>query len=127
MTEEHIERIYEGIRRMVFSDEPSEDILHRLEVNGIPSEEARQMLEKARAERMSEIRSAALKQAVLGFSIMLSAYGMFMGFFAINDVLTQEIVALCALTAAIGVWQFSKGLYYLLFAHNKKGPLIDPH
>lgn len=125
MTEEHKDRIYEGMRRMVFSDEPAADVLHRLEVNGISPEESGQMHEKARAERKAAIRQAALKQAVLGFLLMLSAYGMFMGFFAINDVLTQEILALCAMTALIGIWQFSKGLFYFLFPHNRKGLVAD--
>jgi hypothetical protein len=125
MTEEHKERIYEGVRRMVMRDEPRADVFHRMEVNGIPPEEAHQMHEKARAERMSAIRHAALKQTGLGLAGMLSAFGLVMGWFSVYEIIPDTILALCALTAAFGTWHFSKNLFYLLFAHNKKGSLED--
>ncbi len=125
MTEEHKERIYEGVRRMVFSDEPRADVLHRMEVNGIPEAERQQMYDKARAERMSVIRHAALKQTAAGLALMLCAFGVFIGAFNFFEVVTSEILALCTLIAALGIGFFSVGLYFLLFPHNKTGSLAD--
>lgn len=127
MTDEHKERIYEAVRRMVLRDEPRADVFHRMEVNGIPEAEARQMYDKARAERMAAIRHAALKESALGLLLMLTAFGIFMGYFYCFEIITNEILVLCSLIAVLGIGFFSKGLYYLLFAHNKTGPLADDH
>lgn len=121
MTDEHKDRIYEGVRRMVIWDEPRADIFYRLEVNGIPLPEAQQMHDKARAERMSAIRSDALKQTAFGLALLFAG----VGFFTVIGVITKAVLAFSATAAVLGLWHLSKGLFYLLFPHNRKGSLAD--
>jgi hypothetical protein len=115
MTEEHKERIYEGVRRMVIWDEPRADVFHRMEVNGIPTEEAQQMYGKARAERFAIIRADAMKQAALGLGLLLAGAGVFVGFWNGLGGVTRALLALCATAVGFGAWHFTKGLFYVFF------------
>lgn len=124
MTEEHKDRIYQGVRRMVIWDEPRADVFYRLEVNGLDPEQAKQMYDKARAERIAIIRGGAAKQAILGFLLLAAGLGALL-WLSIGPIFTRQSLALCAVAVVFGTWNFSKGLIYFLFAHTKKGSLAD--
>lgn len=125
MTEEHKERIYEEVRRMVIWDEPRADVFHRLEVNGIPVAEAQQMHDKAHAERMAMIRSDAIRKTALGTGLLLVASALLFGLAAGMRAVIWPVLALGGTAAVFGLWYFSKGLFYLFFAHSKSGSLAD--
>ena len=125
MTEEHKERIYQGVRRMVIQDEPRADVFHRLEVNGIDSVEAQQMYDRARAERIAIIRSGSPKNMALGLGLLFAGVGVLFGFSDSSGNMELPVVSLCVLAMVLGTWFFSKGLIYFFFAHTKEGSLVD--
>ena len=125
MTEEHKERIYEGVRRMVIWDEPRSDVFHRLEVNGIDPAEALHMYHKARAERIAIIRADFMKQAAFGLGLLLAGVGLFSGFWNGLEAMTRQVLIICGLATGFGIWLFFKGLLGILFAHSKQGSLAN--
>lgn len=125
MTDEYADRIYEGVRRMVIWDEPCDDVFHRLEVNGIPAAKARQMYEKARAERMALIRAGSIQKAVAGLGLLLVGGGLLFGFSVGLGVVMRPVLVLGAVASVFGLWHFSKGLFYFFFAHARKGSLAE--
>lgn len=125
MTEEHKERIYEEVRRMVIWDEPRADVFHRLEVNGIDPVQALHMYHKARAERMAMIRSDSIRKTVLGLGLLLVAFALLFGFSAGMGVVIRPVLALGGTAAVFGLWYFSIGLFYLFFAHARTCSLAD--
>ncbi|MBN8418910.1 MAG: hypothetical protein J0L73_08350 [Verrucomicrobia bacterium] len=125
MTDEHKERIYEGVQRMVIWDEPRSDVLYRLEVDGIDPAEALRMYHQARAERIAIIRADSMKQAAFGFGLLLTGFGLLAGFFIGFGGFTRMLLAICATAVVFGTWHFSKGLFYIFFAHAKEGSLAN--
>jgi len=125
MTEEHRDRIYDGVRRMVIWDEPRADVFHRLEVNCIDPAQAQQMYEKARAERIAIIRDDAMRTAGEGFGLLLAGLGLFFGFWDGFGGITRTLLGISSLATGFGIWRFVKGLFYIFFAHTKKGSLAD--
>jgi len=125
MTEEHKDRIYEGILRMVIWDEPRADVFHRLEVNAIAPVEALQMYHKAHAERLAMIRSDSIRKTVLGLGLLLVAFALLFGFSAGIGVVIRPALALGGTAAVFGLWYFSKGLFFFFFAHARTGSLAD--
>jgi hypothetical protein len=125
MTDEFKERIFQGARRMVIWGEPRADVLHRLEVNGIPAEEAQQMYERALTERVSILRTQAVKQVVQGLGLLIAA------FFFFNRVADGTIgisrggISAVLLTGCLGAWRFFKGLFGCLLARSREGSLTD--
>ncbi len=110
---------------MVIWDEPRADVFHRLEVNGIPQAEAQQMYDKARAERMSMIRSDSIRKTALGLGLLLVAFALLFGFSAGMGIVIRPVLGLGGAAAVFGIWFFCKGLFYFLFAHAKSGSLAD--
>lgn len=125
MTDEHEDRIYQGIRRMVIWDEPRADVFHRLEVNGADQAQAQQMYDKARAERITIIRADATRKAMEGLVLLLTGAGVFLGFWNGLGGITRPILVLCALATAFGTWRFFKGLFGFFFASTKEGSLAN--
>lgn len=125
MTDEFKDRIFQGARRMVIWGEPAADVLHRLEVNGIPPDEARQMYERAVTERVSILRTAAVKQAVLGLGLMLAAFYFFNQLAYGSGAISRHAVSAILLTGLFGIWRFFKGLFGCLFARSREGSLTD--
>lgn len=110
---------------MVIWDEPRDDVLHRLEVNGITGLKAQQMYEKARAERVAIIRKESIRKAAFGLGLLLVGCGLLFGFAIGLGVVIRPVLALGAAAAVFGLWYFSKGLFYIFFAHAKEGSLAD--
>lgn len=125
MTDEFKDRIFQGARRMVIWGEPRADVIHRLEVNGIPSDEARQMYERALSERASLLRTEAFKQTVQGLGLLIVALYFFFRLIEGSGTISRHGVSAILLTGFFGVWRFFKGLFGCLFARSREGSLAD--
>ncbi len=125
MNEEHEDRIYQGIRRMVIWDEPRADVFHRLEVNGIVGAKAEEIYGRARAERIAIIRADSIRKTGFGLLLLLAGIGVFFGFWSGLGGITRPVLTLCVLSAAFGVWRFFKGLFGFFCASSKEGSLAN--
>lgn len=125
MTDEFKDRIFQGARRMVIWGESRADVLHRLEVNGIPSDEAQQMYERALAERVSTLRTDAIKQTVQGLGLLLAAFYLFNRLAEGSGAISQHGVSAILLTGFLGAWRFFKGIFGYLLARSREGSLSD--
>lgn len=125
MTDEFKDRIFQGARRMVIWGEPRADILHRLEVNGIPADEALQMYERALTERVSILRTDAFKKAAQGLGLMLAAVYAFNRLVEGSGAVSRYEISGILLTGFFGTWLFFKGLFGWIFARSHEGSLTE--
>jgi hypothetical protein len=126
MTDEHEDRIFQGVRRMVIWDEPRADVFHRLEVNGLTGTQAQQMYDKARAERIAIIRGDSIRTVVGGLVLLFASASLFFGFWnGWGFISLGSRVSWGALAAGVGVWRFFKGLFGFFLAASKEGSLND--
>lgn len=125
MTDEFKDRIFQGARRMVIWGEPRADVIHRLEVNGIPPDEAQQMYERALAERVSLLRTEAFKQTMQGLGLMLAALFLFNRLAEGSGTISSHGISAILLTGFFGAWRFFKGLFGCLSARSREGSLAD--
>ena len=119
MTDEFKDRIFQGAQRMVIWGESEADILHRLEVNGIPADEARQMYKRALAESTFTTKIRAMKQILLGLTLLLTALFFFYWISQGAGELSHWTVSAILLPGLCGVWCFFKGLYGCIFSRSK--------
>ncbi len=125
MTDEFKDRIFQGARRMVIWGEPRADVIHRLEVNGIPPEEAQQMYERALSERVFLLRTEAFKQTFQGLGLMLAALFLFIQLAEGSGAISRYGISAILLTGFFGTWRFFKGIFGCLFARSREGSLAD--
>lgn len=123
MTEEFKERIFQGARRMVIWGESRADVLHRLEVNGIPADEARQMYERALNERASLLKTGAIRKALGGLGLLLTSVYFFNLLSQGAGTVSSQSVSAVLLIGFLGIWLFFKGLLGCLSARSREGSL----
>jgi hypothetical protein len=125
MTQDHEERIYQTVHRMVIWDEPKEEVFQMLEANGIIGHRASQSYERARADRISTLRANATRAAVLGLLSLAAGVGLFLFFWRVVGGFTHKIFLVCAAPAAFGAWKLVNGIIDLFMASTKRGSLAD--
>lgn len=125
MTPEHEQRIYQIIHRMVIWDESRENVLAKLEVNGITGPQADAMYARAQAERIAGLRGNAVRQGLAGLFLMAAGIGVFWAFWEWFGNITRALLILCFVTTVIGFWKATEGVLGYLFAPTKRGSLAD--
>lgn len=114
-------KVFQTIRRMVLWDEPEENITRVFEVNGTPAELSSRMLATARAERIADLRSAALRPVLAGAGMMLLGLVLFFGVALATGYTTRGIFVISGLLLLFGASLFAKGIVNFLSAPWKKG------
>ena len=125
MTPEHEQRIYQIIHRMVIWDESRENVLAKLEVNGITGPQADAMYARAQAERIAGLRGNAVRQGLAGVFLMAAGIGVFWAFWEWLGAITRSLMTLCGASTVIGFWKVTEGVLGYLFAPTKRGSLAD--
>lgn len=125
MTEEHKQRLYQIIHRMVIWDESREDVFAKLEVNGITGEEALEMYGRARSDRIAGIRGNAMRKGLMGLLLMAVGLGVFYAFWELLGGITRALMILCGVSTVVGCWKLTEGLIAFAFASSKRGSLAD--
>lgn len=125
MTEEHEQRLYQIIHRMVIWDESREDVLAKLEVNGITGDKALAMYARARAERIAGLRGNAVRKGLAGVLLMGAGIGVYWVAWEWLGSITRALMILCFVATLIGFWKATEGVVGYLFAPIRRGSLAD--
>ena len=125
MTEEHEQRLYQIIHRMVIWDESREDVLAKLEVNGITGDKALEMYARARAERITGLRGNAIRKGLAGLLLMGAGISVYWVAWEWLGNITQALMILCFVVTLIGFWKATEGVVGYLFAPTRRGSLAD--
>ena len=116
---------YEIILKMVLWDEPKEKIEQKLTVNNVPPAIAEQIYKHARADRIRTIRQHDIRQAMLGFFVVLLSSGLFLWFVMSTLDSAHQIVFVWFAPLAWGFWKFLSGTIGFLMADKKKGSIAE--
>ena len=125
MESEQKELIYQGIFRMVIWGEPKDDVLRKLEVNGIIGKEALSMYAKAFRERVATIRSGYWKKVNIGSIWLVAGLGLFCFLWFLIGGITNQLLIICGAVAAIGFWNLIWGFSGIIQAPVKEGSISD--
>lgn len=122
------ERFYDGVLRQVLWGDARDEIMHRLEVNGVMGDDADKIFHRAMRERIATIRGGCWHRIVRGG--LLLAIGI--GLFAVIAILTEGFVVFNILTilvptgvTAFGAWRFFGGVIGALTASSRTGPISE--
>jgi hypothetical protein len=121
MSPELTSRIYGSVLRAVLWDTARTEVLEMLQVNGITGEAAEEMFRRARSERISVLRTEAMRTAVKGALFLAGGAALFSVFWFGLGWITRLVFVICGLLAARGLWLFGGGVTDFLLAPSKKG------
>lgn len=121
MTPEHETRIYNDILRDVLWGAEKQDLLQKLETNGISGERAERLFARARKERLSLIRSKALWQAGKGLVLVMGGLGLFFSFWEGARGISRGVFVTCFAAWAFGGYWLVDGIVATALASAKKG------
>jgi hypothetical protein len=110
---------------MVIWDEPREEIFRELAERGITGEDAIQVYEQAKADRIATIRSEAIRRSTLGALWFTGGLGTILILWFGIGAITRGIFTGCCLAMAVGAWRIIDGVVGALMAPTKRGSLAD--
>ncbi|WP_193214005.1 hypothetical protein [Luteolibacter marinus] len=119
------EPLYDLILGMVLWGEPEEDILHRLEVNGVTGTRAAGIYSAARSERIDQIRGECARKIRIGIIMAAVAAAIFCGSWFGLRVIPRLFIAGCGVVFGLGMLRLIDGAAGWLMAAQKEGPVSD--
>lgn len=125
MTPEREELVFRDVLQMVIWGSSEEDVMHKLEINEITGEWARELYKRARQERIGMLRSDAVQTAIKGGLLLAGGIGLFCFFWFELGFTTRLIMALSALGCIVGGWRLLSGVMDFILASAKKGSIAD--
>ena len=121
--EEH--PFYDLIHRMVMWGESKEDVLKRLETNGVVGEEAVQLYQHAYQDRIRSIRTEQAKKAAIGGGAIAAAVAAFCVCWFGLGFIPRLLLYACFAAGGLGLWKLINGLAGCLMAHHKTGDVNE--
>ena len=115
------ELIYQGLLRMVLWGESKEEVLRKARVNGLTTEEAEGLYQKAMEERIRVIRAEYRAKALKGLMFIIASVVLFF----IVAAITGRAFVIFALGVAYGLWKAIDGISGILMAANREGSVGD--
>ena len=125
---EQSERFYDGVLRQVLWGDGRDEIMHRLEVNGITGDEADRIFQRAMRERIATIRGGYWRRIGRGGIVLSIGIGLFAGIailtegFRVFNVLT---IFVPAGVTVFGAWRFFGGVIGVLTAASRTGSISE--
>jgi len=123
MTPEFESRIYGEVLRDVLWGSAKADVLHKLVVNGFSPEQAEEVFLRAWNERLSEIRGAAIRQAIKGLALVLAGIALFCYFWYGVGRLPRGVFIISFGACAFGGYWLIDGAVEAALADRKTGPV----
>jgi hypothetical protein len=117
------ERIQGKITKIILADEEPEVLAQIIAVNELTEEQAREMVQVARKERINQIRRGQMKNLYLGCLILLLGLGAVYGFAMLIGYVTKPVWILSLLIMAQGLGCVVLSVVKILLAGLKKGPV----
>ena len=117
--------MYRLVLRMVLWGEPKEEVIHKLEVNGITGSEAEEMYRNAFKERVATIRSSHRRNLLTGLIFIGAALGSFCFLWYYVGGITHWLLLICAAAAAIGIVKLLVALFGIMGAASKEGSVSE--
>ena len=118
-------RIFEDVVRSVFWGAEREEILAKLQVNGITGPHAEAFYQAALTERIRHLRSEGFQRALGGVGWLVLAVVLYVGFWYGLGFIHRTVFIICVGLFVWGLWRTTDGVMSALLAATKKGPL-DP-
>lgn len=125
---EQSERFYDGVLRQVLWGDGRDEILHRLEVNGITGDEADRIFHRAMRERIATIRGGYWRRIVRGGLLLAIGVGLFAGIAILTEgyrVFNILTILVPAGVTAFGAWRFFGGVIGVVTASSRTGPISE--
>jgi hypothetical protein len=125
---EQSERLYEGTLRQVLWGEGRDEVMHRLQVNGIAGSEADRLFDRAMRERISMIRGGYWRRITRGGLVLAIGVGLFSGIGLLTEgysVFNLLTIAVPACVTAFGAWRFFGGVIGVLTAASRTGSISE--
>ena len=122
------ERLYDGVLRGALWGDGRDEIMHRLEVNGITGDEANRLFQRAMTERVATIRGGYWRRIVAGGLFLVLGIGLFVGLAFLTEgfqVFNLLTIAVPACLTLFGAWRFFGGLIGVLTASSRTGPISE--
>ncbi len=110
---------------MVIWGEPKDDVLRKLQANGITGDEAESMHAKAFKERVAAIRAGYWKKVIIGLIWLGAGLSLFCFLWFYIGGITNQLLIVCAAMAAIGFWKLIGGFSGIIQAPVKQGSISD--
>ena len=125
MTPEREALVYRDILQMVIWGSPEDEVMHKLEINEITGDRARELYRQARRERIVLVRSDAVRLAVKGGLLLAGGIGLFCFFWFELEFTTRLIMVLSALACIVGGWRLLSGVMEFILAPTKQGSIAE--
>ncbi len=114
---------YNLILFMVLSGEPKEKVDTCMRLNKIEFNTSKRMYTLALNQRVSFIRSIAVKKITLGILILFLAVTLFCSIsFGLGSI-PKAVLVTCIIGFSISLWKVTDGLIAYVFAKSRKGSL----
>jgi hypothetical protein len=122
------ERFYDMVLRQVLWGDSRDEIMHRLEVNGITGEEADKIFYRAMRERVATIRNGYWRRIIIGGIFLVIGIAIFAGVGFLTEgfkVFNISTILVPSGIAAFGAWRFFGGLIGIVTASARTGPISE--
>ena len=122
------ERFYDGALRQALWGDDRDEIIHRLEVNGITGDEADRIFRRAMRERIRMIRGGYWRRIVIGGTMLVVGIALFAGVAILTEgfkVFSILTILVPAGVATFGAWRFFGGVIGVVTASTRTGPISE--
>ncbi len=115
------ERIQGKITKIILADQGLETINQIIAVNELTEEQANEMVQVARKERINRIRQLQMKGLYLGCVIMILGMAALYTFALLIGHVSRPIWCLTGLLMLMGLWKVVQSIIGIALAGSKKG------
>ena len=119
------ERLAEEVTRMVLVGETKENVMRKLEVNGITGSDADAVHDRAFRERLAVIHGFYRGKARVGLLSLAGAAAVMAICFFVFHGINRALWMIFASLVGFGLWKLIDGFSGMLMAKNREGSVAD--